>query len=91
MRRAAVLRLCRFIVVALLAAATSSLRAAEPVFTRQEDVIYGRKYGMALTLDVFTPKDDANGAAVISRHPRRTRLLSVGLRAGTRRTLKPKP
>src|SRR5262245_31585895 len=34
-------------------------------FTRTRDVIYGRKFGTALTLDVFTPKKDANGAAVI--------------------------
>jgi acetyl esterase/lipase len=34
-------------------------------FTRTEDVIYGRKAGTALTLDVLTPKKDANGAAVI--------------------------
>ena len=33
--------------------------------TRTRDVIYGRKFGMALTLDVFTPKSGANGAAVI--------------------------
>jgi D-alanyl-D-alanine carboxypeptidase len=37
----------------------------EPAFTRTEDVIYGRKHGTALTLDVFTPKQSANGAAVI--------------------------
>jgi acetyl esterase/lipase len=43
-----------------------ALRAAdEAAFTRQEDVIYGRKWGMALTLDVFTPKKDANGAGII--------------------------
>ena len=28
-------------------------------------MIYGRKYGTALTMDVFTPKQGANGAAVI--------------------------
>ena len=40
--------------------------ASEPGgFTRQEDVIYGRKDGMALTMDVFNPKDKMNGAAVI--------------------------
>jgi acetyl esterase/lipase len=39
--------------------------ADEPSFTRKEDVIYGRKYGTALTLDVFTPKQGANGAAVV--------------------------
>jgi acetyl esterase/lipase len=36
-----------------------------PAFTRKEDVVYGHKYGTALTMDVFTPKHDANGAAVI--------------------------
>lgn len=39
--------------------------ADEAPFTRKEDVIYGRKFGTALTMDVFTPKKDANGAAVI--------------------------
>jgi acetyl esterase/lipase len=41
------------------------LRAEDPNFTRKEDVVYGRKYGVALTLDVFTPKKDLNGAGVI--------------------------
>ncbi|MBM4074878.1 MAG: alpha/beta hydrolase, partial [Planctomycetes bacterium] len=41
--------------------------AEEPqeLFTRTEDVIYGRKFGTALTLDVFTPKQNSNGAAVV--------------------------
>jgi acetyl esterase/lipase len=34
-------------------------------FTRTEDVIYGRKHGVALTLDVFTPKGEKNGAGII--------------------------
>src|SRR5262245_30915472 len=38
---------------------------AEATFTRREDVIYGRKHGTALTMDVFTPKKDANGLGVI--------------------------
>jgi acetyl esterase/lipase len=43
-----------------------AVRAADtPEFTRTEDVIYGRKWGTALTLDVLTPKADANGAAII--------------------------
>src|SRR5258708_30381573 len=33
--------------------------------TRTADVIYGRKFGTALTMDVFTPKKDANGAAIV--------------------------
>ncbi len=41
-------------------------RAAEvPEFERKEDVIYGRKFGTALTMDVFTPKQNANGLGVI--------------------------
>lgn len=34
-------------------------------YTRQEDVIYGRKFGTALTMDIFTPKANANGAAIV--------------------------
>src|SRR5262245_55570964 len=33
-------------------------------FTRERDVVYGRKYGTALTMDVFTPKKP-NGLGVI--------------------------
>jgi acetyl esterase/lipase len=39
--------------------------AEDPGATRTADVIYGRKSGMALTMDVFTPKKGANGAAVV--------------------------
>lgn len=39
--------------------------AADEPFTRMEDVIYGRKFGTALTLDVFAPKENANGAAIV--------------------------
>ena len=45
---------------------TASAPAAdEPTYKRQQDVIYGRKFGTALTLDVFRPTGKANGAAVI--------------------------
>ena len=58
----------RTLIIALLVAisgwTSETIRADEPGFARQE-VIYGRKYGTALTMDVFTPKKDANGAAVI--------------------------
>ena len=40
-------------------------RASEPTFDRKEDVIYGRKFGTALTMDVFTPKKDSKGIGVI--------------------------
>jgi acetyl esterase/lipase len=53
------------VVFAALVATAGSLRAAGAEFDRTRDVIYGRKSGMALTMDVFTPKKDANGAALI--------------------------
>jgi acetyl esterase/lipase len=39
--------------------------AADPNFTRKEDVIYGRKFGLAMTMEVFTPKEKPNGAGVV--------------------------
>ena len=39
--------------------------AQTPNYTRTDDVIYGRKFGTALTMDVFVPKEKQNGAAVI--------------------------
>jgi len=44
---------------------TVVLAADDKPYTRQEDVIYARKYGVALTLDVFQPKENANGAAIV--------------------------
>jgi hypothetical protein len=46
-------------------AAAQAVCAAEPDYVRKQDVIYGRKYGLALTLDVFSPKKEPNGAGVI--------------------------
>ena len=51
--------------LALAFQAVSVSTADEPSYTRKEDVIYGRKFGTALTLDVFTPKKNTNGAAVV--------------------------
>ncbi len=34
-------------------------------YDRKTDVIYGRKSGLAMTMDVFTPRKGANGAAVV--------------------------
>lgn len=39
--------------------------AGGPSFVRAEDVIYGRKFGTALTMDVFTPRERVNGLGVI--------------------------
>jgi acetyl esterase/lipase len=49
----------------LLSVGLAARAADEAEFTQQQDVIYGHKWGMALTMDVFTPKQSANGAAVI--------------------------
>ncbi len=54
------------IIILLVASVPGRARAdAPPAFDRKEDVVYGRKYGTALTMDVFTPRANANGAAVI--------------------------
>jgi acetyl esterase/lipase len=53
----------------LLFASVTSISVAEEAVTRTEDVIYGRKFGTALTLDVFTPNSKeskpGSGAAVV--------------------------
>ncbi len=54
----------RFVALLILAAAPAAALTAEPHFTRQEDVVYGRKYGLALTFDVLKPAQP-NGAAVV--------------------------
>ncbi len=48
-----------------LCASAESAWAEGSLFTRQQDVIYGRKFGTALTMDVFTPNENANGAAIL--------------------------
>jgi acetyl esterase/lipase len=48
----------------LLVPAGLATAADAPAYKRTEDVIYGRKFGTALTMDVFTPKQ-ANGAAIV--------------------------
>ena len=54
---------CALMVLSLSARAPAADES--PSFNRTEDVIYGRKFGTALTLDVFTPKENANGAAIV--------------------------
>jgi acetyl esterase/lipase len=46
-------------------AAEAARAGDEAAFTRKEDVIYGRKFGTALTMDVIIPSKEANGAAVV--------------------------
>ncbi len=57
-----VVRLC--LIAAALLASRSLLAADGTSVHRTEDVIYGRKYGMALTLDVFQP-DRANRCGLL--------------------------
>ena len=42
-------------ILAIVVLATTGAHAQLPEFTREADVIYARKFGTALTLDVFTP------------------------------------
>src|SRR5262245_13430700 len=46
-------------------AALPAARADDAPFTKTHDVVYGDKSGMALTMNVFTPKQNANGAGII--------------------------
>jgi len=45
-------------------AAAQGQAPARPEFDHKADVIYGRKFGTALTMDVFTPRK-TNGAAIV--------------------------
>ena len=56
-----------FLGFVLLAPASAPvvLAADDPGFDRVEDVIYGRKSGMALTMDVFRPRKGGNGLGLI--------------------------
>ena len=54
-----------FALLVALFALAPTLADDEPAFDRKEDVIYGRKFGTALTMDVLTPRKGANGAAVV--------------------------
>lgn len=59
--------ICRLIVfsAAVGFVGTSEISAADHAFERKEDVIYGRKFGTALTMDVFSPKENSNGKGLI--------------------------
>jgi acetyl esterase/lipase len=52
------------LLLALVFLLEHTLLAAEPQFTRTEDVVYGRKFGTALTLDVFQPAEP-NGVGIL--------------------------
>jgi acetyl esterase/lipase len=54
-----------FVVGVLLTSVPFGRADSPQPFTRVRDVVYGHKSGMALTFDHFTPKKEANGAAVV--------------------------
>jgi len=56
-------RLSCLLLAAAVICSTSRLSAADVQIT--PDVVYGHKYGLALTFDVFTPTENANGAGVL--------------------------
>jgi acetyl esterase/lipase len=41
------------------------LQGEEPLFKRESEVIYGRKHGLAMTLDVFQPLAKRNGRGIV--------------------------
>ena len=54
------------IALAIALSPTLSAAADDLNYTHHGDVIYGRKYGMALTMEIFQPKQNANGIGIIS-------------------------
>jgi acetyl esterase/lipase len=54
----------RFLALALLLAVGPAAAQEKPAYKRQSDVIYGRKFGLALTMDVFAPSKP-NGKGVV--------------------------
>ncbi len=54
----------RFALLALILLPVAAF-GQTPKYTRTDDVIYGRKFGTALTMDIFTPKEKPNGAGIV--------------------------
>src|SRR5947208_1827485 len=63
-KREGVMRRLWILLAVLTLLAPAGARAQEAEFRRKEDVIYGRKFGLAMTMDVFTPAKP-NGRAVV--------------------------
>jgi acetyl esterase/lipase len=61
----ALLASCLALGISLAPCGNDPVRAADDSVSRLEDVVYGRKHGVALTMDVFTPKANANGVGLI--------------------------
>jgi len=59
------LRFCLALCVPFLLVGGCTRAVGQSPYTHVADVIYGRKFGLALTMDVFAPLENANGAAVV--------------------------
>ena len=59
--------LCRSLLTAAAVFALAAPAVAQPIVnaSRTDDVVYGRKFGLAMTMDVFTPNKKVNGKGVI--------------------------
>ncbi len=53
------------LLTALILASTPADAKDEPAYSHKRDVVYGRKFGTALTMDIFEPRTEANGATVL--------------------------
>ncbi|GAC1465486.1 MAG: hypothetical protein NVSMB9_05150 [Isosphaeraceae bacterium] len=53
------------LVCAIVIVAGNQACAEDTAFSRKADVIYGRKFGTALTMDVLTPRNASNGLGLI--------------------------
>ena len=56
-----------FAAVAALALAAPALAQPKDNFTRTEDVIYGRKYGLAMTMDDLRPSIEGRPAGELAK------------------------
>ena len=59
------MRSCTCLLTIALAFAPHAAGADEPAVDITPDVVYGHKDGLAMTFDVFTPKDEARGVGVL--------------------------
>jgi acetyl esterase/lipase len=56
----------RLLIAALIHLATfAACVRADEAYVRTEDIVYGRKHGMALTMDMFAPKENSNHIGIV--------------------------
>ena len=55
----------RLLIVALVFARSSIGFADESLFKREKEIIYGRKHGLAMTLDIFQPLAKRNNRGIV--------------------------